>query len=266
MCTTGLPGSCFYPYQYYFDSIIHKTILLDTMYFDFVGWYCEQYWYPKILAAYKEDYPYPYTKTKYSGSFKIVNNILIDTILMPEEYRLRFSYNYSPFDSSFCLRSPQWTIDQNNLDSNFYFTFFEWAGFTRTYKSGLGLLHYFTGTVTGSPPEVDDTTLLYYNKGGVSCGEYYIPPLVTSVKSILSEKNVLHIYPNPSNDAVTIELENNTTQLQIQVFDIFGSVMLSASTKDKKYTFNVKNLPSGVYNVRVGDERENYNEKLVVEH
>ena len=78
-------------------------------------------------------------------------------------------------------------------------------------------------------------------------------------------KNVL-IFPNPTNDLVTIQSFNHISNLT--VYDIIGKRLNvdSVTTSSSKLQFSVKNLKSGIYYIKIKNNLGTITKKLIVKH
>ena len=61
-----------------------------------------------------------------------------------------------------------------------------------------------------------------------------------------SNKDEFILYPNPTNDLVTISCDNRDIQ-SVKIFDIHGNIVM----ENNKETFSIALLPVGTYNIRV---------------
>ena len=79
--------------------------------------------------------------------------------------------------------------------------------------------------------------------------------------------NGFALYPNPTKDTVVIRLNNSVTEsLTVSVIDIQGKVVLSQLFNSQiETTLNLSQLTSGMYFVKIGNERSQLVEKLIVE-
>jgi uncharacterized delta-60 repeat protein len=66
-------------------------------------------------------------------------------------------------------------------------------------------------------------------------------------------KNAFKLYPNPTKDFITIEL-NFLKNAKLNVFDISGHSVLSKELKSESTTVNISNLPVGVYMFQIINE------------
>jgi hypothetical protein len=72
-------------------------------------------------------------------------------------------------------------------------------------------------------------------------------------------------FPNPSNSIITIRLENNQILSRIQVFNMSGKMLIDKNPDSKtSYELNVKNLPVGVYLVKLNTSHGILNTKILV--
>lgn len=206
VCNINYPGNCIYPYQYYFDSITAKTIVAGGVQYDYTGWLATQdYHYPYIA-----NYNYTYRINSINGSFITGNDVLIDTNLMPEEYKQPFVRYYFPGDTGYCLQGNSYGVYQSSLLRNeWHNIFFESSGIEKNYKTGLGLLHHYLFTMGNPSEETDDSTLIYYKKAGLSCGNYIQSSTLTVPEFTLME-NSIQVAPNPANNQLLIDAKVGT--------------------------------------------------------
>jgi len=85
----------------------------------------------------------------------------------------------------------------------------------------------------------------------------------------INEKEInvdnINIYPNPSNDFITISFEPSeglkpSEGYQVQIFDMLGIEIMSESIHPMtgSHRMNVEKLPAGVYFIRIGDKVEKF--------
>jgi len=83
----------------------------------------------------------------------------------------------------------------------------------------------------------------------------------TSVNQYTS--NDIFIYPNPSNDKINVYIPEYIKSNQINIIDCLGKRVYSTNYASKK-TIDVHNFSKGIYFLEVGDEINNYREKLII--
>ncbi|CAM4008766.1 MULTISPECIES: LamG-like jellyroll fold domain-containing protein [Flavobacterium] len=74
--------------------------------------------------------------------------------------------------------------------------------------------------------------------------------------------NNIKIYPNPTNNFVTVEV-NNLTSAKLQVVDIAGKVLMNQSLNTSSNTINVSQLPTGLYLFKVSSNEGTTISKIV---
>ena len=70
----------------------------------------------------------------------------------------------------------------------------------------------------------------------------------------------IEVHPNPANDILTINLQNQTIAM-VQIFSIDGQLIKEISIADNK--IDVSNLASGQYILSVFDQENNYKSKFI---
>lgn len=83
--------------------------------------------------------------------------------------------------------------------------------------------------------------------------------LGVGLESINSDKVDLSIYPNPTKDAFTIEVDKFNTY-PLELYDVNGALVEIITLQSKKEVIDVSHLPSGIYHVRFGTSTK----KLVI--
>jgi len=73
----------------------------------------------------------------------------------------------------------------------------------------------------------------------------------------------LKIYPNPSNGLIKIE-SNFELNGKLEILNITGKIVYSAKIKSEKKTIDLRNLPKGMYFIKVNSGNYSKTEKLVI--
>lgn len=89
---------------------------------------------------------------------------------------------------------------------------------------------------------------------------------VTGIKESKND-NGFTLSPNPTHDALTIKInESTTSNVKIEVTDVFGKLLLSQEHKDfNTATIDVSNLSSGIYFVKINSEKKQITKKFIKE-
>ena len=213
--------------------------------------------YPwEVLASghINPDVGYPYDTFSTSGTFTISNDLLIDTMVVPEEKDQPWFMYYIAHDTNNCLVSNRYRFVQSGMPNDHYFEYFEASPVSREYKTGLGLIQYHWDILGGSPPLVQDTSLIYYVKGGETCG-HYIPPQPIYDPTELHKLHMvgnITVYPNPASTQLTIQSQNPPID-NLTITNTLGQTIYSQS-QESNYTIiqiDVSALPRGMYFIRI---------------
>lgn len=88
----------------------------------------------------------------------------------------------------------------------------------------------------------------------------------STVVNAISYMEVLNfnMYPNPANNLLTIETENEG-KYDIQIFDLLGKIIVKQSFIGGSTTINVSNLPKGLYVVNLKYKNYSKHKKLILE-
>jgi len=97
----------------------------------------------------------------------------------------------------------------------------------------------------------------------------------TEIRSVSLDEYVVNasdvnVYPNPSNDRVTIDITklNENENVTIQLFDAIGKVIYSTviSAKNNSVELETSSLPQGIYSISISNEYFSISKKLTVIH
>jgi hypothetical protein len=67
--------------------------------------------------------------------------------------------------------------------------------------------------------------------------------------------NQVSIYPNPAIDKITVEILGITKESQLSIINSTGQELISQQTIGPKTIIDISNLPSGVYFVRLTNDK-----------
>ena len=90
-------------------------------------------------------------------------------------------------------------------------------------------------------------------------------PVVFSPE-VSSHNTGLTIYPNPVNEQITIESNDNSQIDELEIFDLFGKSVKSYSPEPgvSKINLNINDLNRGVYMLRIKTNNEFITQKLYI--
>ena len=92
---------------------------------------------------------------------------------------------------------------------------------------------------------------------------FYYDTDVTGVNSFEKENRV-NIYPNPSNDDIFIEVSDNLFNGKMQLYDIYGKLLKEQIFTENILQVDIKNLASGLYFVKIIDDKNGVVLKKIV--
>jgi hypothetical protein len=82
----------------------------------------------------------------------------------------------------------------------------------------------------------------------------------TNIEEIENEN--IRIYPNPANDFINIEINNNyDSNFNISIYNSLGIKVIETSNEN---TINIEDLPSGMYFINVTTENLNKTKKIII--
>lgn len=91
-------------------------------------------------------------------------------------------------------------------------------------------------------------------------------PNCTMAVDYFENKDMIKVYPNPSNGTFNVFIGNYTGKVSLQVFDINGRNVYSQKVEDfnVEKTINLKGLQSGMYILKVEGDNLNHTQKVIL--
>jgi hypothetical protein len=73
-----------------------------------------------------------------------------------------------------------------------------------------------------------------------------------SESSALIDTKLIKVYPNPANDLLNIQFSNpGLENAEVAIYNVSGEKVFSHSISGSQATFHIKQLPAGVYVVKI---------------
>ncbi|WP_159020761.1 carbohydrate-binding protein [Algibacter sp. L3A6] len=85
--------------------------------------------------------------------------------------------------------------------------------------------------------------------------------LSNSVSDLDTDTNLL-IYPNPASDIINVEFSGSEAAV-LDIINHVGQTVLSVNINEGSASYDISNLPSGLYIVRISNENETYLRKII---
>lgn len=88
-------------------------------------------------------------------------------------------------------------------------------------------------------------------------------------KTTFKEFDDLIVYPNPTQDIITIQIPANSSTFSIEIIDIVGKLLFNStwrngSGKIDKQQINLSSFEKGIYIVRLNTDKESYSKKITI--
>lgn len=195
------------------------------------------------------------------------------SFLTDNAYELSIGCNTFVASLPFAISTPEpnngwhhWVITNGPTGINFYIDGIYLGGITTPIgNTGVNGKKFFIGTCpdfTGTTPYQDsylanwngklddigiwdraltqDEVTALYNGGSVGL-------------DAISAPNNVSVYPNPAQNVVNIQLDENLVGSPISVYDIYGKLVIEESVNQANVKLDVNQLPSGIYYLRIGN-------------
>lgn len=99
-----------------------------------------------------------------------------------------------------------------------------------------------------------DAPLLAPNTPAGNVTLYPYTACVVGVKELTKNSILTDVYPNPSDNDITIVFENSNASHRVELFDITGKLISSDITEETKYKIKKNNLSPGLYFLKVANK------------
>lgn len=88
---------------------------------------------------------------------------------------------------------------------------------------------------------------------------------VTSVPEKISENTIFNLYPNPSSDIITLNIDNiNNDDLTLNIYNVNGTFVKSEMLKQNNRQINIRDLSNGIYMVAIKSNEWTEIKKLII--
>ena len=99
------------------------------------------------------------------------------------------------------------------------------------------------------------TNLVYYKKGNETYGTPINFNQILPTENVITENKNLKIYPNPAQDFLNIELENQSNfDFNILIINNLGQIIKQDVLNQNIQQINIANLPKGIYTLQIRNE------------
>lgn len=89
-------------------------------------------------------------------------------------------------------------------------------------------------------------------------------PIASSVDNVNNNFS-FNIYPNPSKNLITIDLEDNNKIIEVNIIDLFGRVVIKRKISTSNLVIDISNLCSGIYFVKINTVSSLSTKRLIVQ-
>lgn len=133
-----------------------------------------------------------------------------------------------------------------------------WSFYWTAPSFDAGAITFYVASITGNKNSVGGHTTVDT--------EYASKTLVIGGVLGINDAQILNfsMYPNPSDNKVTLQLPSGTNNAQAQVFDYLGKTLILKDITSSNSSLNISNLSSGIYFVRIQSDNKVGVKKLVV--
>jgi photosystem II stability/assembly factor-like uncharacterized protein len=123
----------------------------------------------------------------------------------------------------------------------------------------ISCINNYEGTINGN-------SILYIDNLSFDGNRTSDTLVITKINQNAITTKDLHLYPNPANNYVAIELPKNEKVLSVNIFDMKGTVVYTESIENSYNLkmFNTSDLPTGIFFIRIQTDEVIYTKKFVI--
>lgn len=184
-----------------------------------------------------------------------------------ENSRVVFGYAPLQTDQWFTVRqvidlsNSKLSVFVNNTEITYYY-----------YKSDTEPGNIYPGLDDGAQKSVgsfDFYSLADTSNNNSYYSSYYIDDVkvttenVNGINNVEKNSNLVSLYPNPSNDYITLSMKDEKIT-GVEVFNVAGQKVLNAQPNAPQAKLNIQNLASGIYTARVSTKAGTFTKEFVV--
>ncbi len=120
-------------------------------------------------------------------------------------------------------------------------------------STDVGVITFYAASVAGSGGAATNTQVAFTSK------------TIGSVLSVNDNRLLqFSMFPNPSDNYVTLQLPSDVNKVQVSVFDYLGKALIQKSIGSNNNTLDISSLSAGIYFVRIQTDSKVGTKKLVV--
>lgn len=127
-------------------------------------------------------------------------------------------------------------------------------------------MKYLLSNVTGTI-DADPTSSTFTMTASATASNAFILKLNGSGTATFIKNHELatfKIYPNPSSQEITIELNFKNKISQITITNYLGEQIIKMDNIEIIFKININNLPAGIYQVSINSNNQIFSSKLVI--
>ena len=124
------------------------------------------------------------------------------------------------------------------------------------------------GNVKDSDTNISDPTLsrsiLPNDISGAKASAPLVPSIISELNSIQTETGKYKIYPNPAVGNLTIEINTETDNSKIEIFDLKGQRVIEKPLNENKTEINIDFLKIGIYIAKISSNNQQSEVRKIV--
>lgn len=123
--------------------------------------------------------------------------------------------------------------------------------------NGASSYTYNPGNITGNPialsPSVTTTYYIYGVDGNGCANSTFLVQYVSNCTGVneLNSSALFTVYPNPTEGEFTFKMNTKSENVQVELYNMLGQLMVKQNISDAKFRFNIKEQPNGIYYLKV---------------
>lgn len=147
------------------------------------------------------------------------------------------------------------TLSTTNTVSNWTSFTIPFSSYTTADSASIGLGAFYS---LGTNPTIQGNSVLFVDN-------LSFDNLITSVNESVSVNSSFSLYPNPAFDIITLNIDNNNSDLILNIYNVMGTLIKSELLKQNQRLINIGYLSNGIYMTEITSKEWTGKQKLIIQ-
>jgi hypothetical protein len=147
------------------------------------------------------------------------------------------------------------TLSTTNTVSNWTSFTIPFSSYTTADSASIGLGAFYS---LGTNTTIQGNSVLFVDN-------LSFDNLITSATESVSVNSSFSLYPNPAFDIITLNIDNNNSDLILNIYNVIGTLVKSELLKQNQRQVNIGDLSNGIYMIEIESKELTGKQKLIIQ-